>query len=54
MPVVDSIDGMQIKPDMQLEQLTKALVGTTQQLDLEYVKQNRVPDPCHLKESTVT
>ena len=53
-PVADSIGGIQRQPGMHLNQITKELVGATQQLDLEYAKQNPVPDPCHLKEIIVT
>lgn len=52
--VVDLLDGMQIKPGCQIDQITKELVGSTEKIDVEFVKQNSSLEPLKLKNNLVT
>ena len=53
-PVFDSVDGIQLNPGCQMNQVTKELVGTTRKIDIDYIKVNPIPNPLDLKEILVT
>lgn len=53
-PVCISRDAMAIKPTGDLDSLTNTLVGLTEPVDIQYIKDNPYPDPQTLREKIYT
>ena len=49
-PIALKKDGMSLKPGMQVDSRQGLIIGTTEKIDYQYVKQNPNPDPEKLKE----
>jgi hypothetical protein len=52
-PVVFSTDGMLLKPGCQRDPVSNELIGTTENIDINYIRQHPKPDPATLKKILV-
>lgn len=46
-------DGLGLKPSLEFDERKKVLVGSKKKIDIDYIKQNPVPDPSELKKSMI-
>ena len=53
-PIVLKSDGMTVKPGMKVDARRSAVVGTTQKIDIEYIKTHPKLDPDYLKNIFIT
>ena len=53
-PVAIQKDGMALKPGMQVDSRQGKIIGTTEDINYKYVKENQNPDPEKLKDVFVT
>ena len=46
-------DGLGLKPGLEFDERRKALVGSTNKIDIDYIRKNPVPNPSELKQSMI-